>query len=543
VVKSNHKIIVFSLVIITLIFTPTNFDALIIPKVAIAFCVSMYFLPNLLVTIGKTYENLRIKRFIYLSLVWPLLHIFLIMFLSDAPLEQQIFGRTGRGFGFITYFAFLVFFIASVVFFSIKNINLIVTGLAISAFFSGMYAILQRHSLDIFAWDSRTNGIIGTLGNPNFQSAFSTAGYISLMVFASRFRIKSVLLVSFTIFTFYLVYICQATQGYLGISAAIVALLIIWFWHKNIILFSSLLFFASMSGFIAVLGVLNRGPLVYYLYKVSVQSRGDFFRSAFATANEFPLTGVGLDSFGDYYLKNRDLVAANHSFAELTDNAHNYFLEFAATGGYPLAFLYVILILISLYCFIYQFSKNKKFDKNIAALFCAWIVFQLQSFVSPGSISIMLWNFVICGAIIGVFLEKYKKPSLASNNNKISDFSTTGIFLALVGLLVVYPWYNTDRLFRIGLEQSNANTVMQQVNSYPRFVNKFRLVGVRLLESNLNPQALEVAKQSIAFNPNAISGWALVFYNPSATQGERDKAKTEILRLDPLNKDISLFKY
>lgn len=541
--KSNHKIIVLSLVLITLVFTPTNFDALIIPKVAIAFCVSMYFLPSLLVSISKTYENLRIKKLLYLFLVWPILHMFIIMFLSDAPFEQQIFGRTGRGFGLITYFSMLVFFITSVVSFSIKNIYYIVTGLATSAFFSGIYAIMQRHSLDIFTWDSRTNGIIGTLGNPNFQSAFSAAGYISLMVVALKFRVKPILFILSTIFTFYLIYICQATQGYLGFFAAIIVLFMVWFWHKNKILLSGLFLFATLGGLVAILGMVNRGPLAYYFYKVSVQSRGDFFRSAFTTANEFPLTGVGLDSFGDYYLKNRDQIAVNHIFAELTDNAHNYFLEFAATGGYPLAFLYLLLIFVSLYCFIYLISKNKNFDKNIAALFCAWIVFQLQSLVSPGSISIMLWNFVICGAVIGVFLEKYKKPNSIRNTKKISDFSLTGTFLVLVGLLIVFPWFNTDRLFRIGLEQNNANSVMQQVNSYPRFVNKFRLVGVRLLESNLNPQALEVAKQSIAFNPNAVSGWALVFYNPSATQVERDKAKAEILRLDPLNKEISLFKY
>jgi hypothetical protein len=418
-----------------------------------------------------------------------------------------------------------------------------VTGLAISTFFSGVYAIMQKNSLDIFAWDSRTNGIIGTLGNPNFQSAFSVAGYISLMVVASKFKIKPVLFILFTIFTFYLVYICQATQGYLGFSAAIIVIFIIWFWHKNKIILSGLFLIATLGGFVAILGTVNRGPLAYYFYKISVQSRGDFFRSAFTTANEFPLTGVGLDSFGDHYLRNRDLIAVNHTFGELTDNSHNYFLEFAATGGYPLAFLYLLLIFTSLYCFVYLISKNKNFDKNIAALFCAWIVFQLQSFVSPGSISIMLWNFVICGAIIGVFLEKYKKSNSTNNNKKTSNFSLVGAFLALLGLLIVYPWFNTDRLFRIGLEQKNANTVMQQVNSYPRFVNKFRLVGLRLLESNLSPQALEVAKQSIAFNHNAVSGWALVFYNPSATQAERDKAKAEILRLDPLNKEVSLFKY
>lgn len=540
---NNHRIIVFSAIIVTLIFTPTNFDALIIPKVAVALCVSMYLLPNLLVSVSKSYKNSRVKKVLFATFFGALLHMIIIVISSGAPLEQQIFGRTGRGFGLLAYFSFLVFLIGSVVYFSTKNINLIVVGLAIATFFSGTYAILQRHSLDIFAWDSRTNGIIGTLGNPNFQSSFSVAGYLSLMVFASKFKIRFILYLFFTTFTIYIVYICQATQGYLGLSATVIALLLIWFWHKNRKVFSGLLLITVLGGLVAILGMLNRGPLSYYLYKISVQSRGDFFRSAFTTANEYPLTGVGLDSFGDHYLRNRDAIAANHKFAELTDNAHNYFLEFAAIGGYPFAFFYLLLLFISFYCFINLITKNKNFDRSIAALFCAWVVIQLQSFVSPGSISIMLWNFLICGAVIGIFLEKHKDQVSINTSKKTSSFSIAGTFLALVGLLIVYPWFNTDRLFRIGLEQQNANMVMQQVNSYPRFVNKFRLVGLRLLESNLSPQALEVAKQSIAFNPNAVSGWALVFYNPSATQAERDKAKAEILRLDPLNKEILLFNY
>jgi hypothetical protein len=62
-----------------------------------------------------------------------------------------------------------------------------------------------------------------------------------------------------------------------------------------------------------------------------------------------------------------------------------------------------------------------------------------------------------------------------------------------------------------------------------------------LLKSNLPKQALEMGRSAVRFNPNAVSGWALIFVNPEAPLSERLKAKKEILRLDPLNMEV--FKY
>ena len=51
-------------------------------------------------------------------------------------------------------------------------------------------------------------------------------------------------------------------------------------------------------------------------------------------------------------------------------------------------------------------------------------------------------------------------------------------------------------------------------------------------------QALDLARSAVEFNPNSAILWALVLMNPSATFDERVKAKAEILKLDPLNKEV-----
>jgi hypothetical protein len=67
-------------------------------------------------------------------------------------------------------------------------------------------------------------------------------------------------------------------------------------------------------------------------------------------------------------------------------------------------------------------------------------------------------------------------------------------------------------------------------------------MGRALLDSKLPNQALDVARSAVDFNPNAISAWVLILINPAAPIEEREKARIQILRLDPFNKEIMDYK-
>jgi O-antigen ligase len=536
------KVVAYAAIVVTLIFTPVNFDALIIPKISIIFILALYILPLVLLNLKLFFKDLRLKILLVLSIL-ILIQMIVVIINSEAPFAQELYGRTGRGLGFITFFGLTIILLVVSISSKIESGKHIVFGIVVSGLLSSSYALLQRFSLDPFNWNSRTNGIIGTLGNPNFQSSFAAMVFVPTLVFFWYKKYRIFLIPVTATLLILALYFTQSTQGYIGLSVALLVFFLAFSWFRNKY-FS--LFLASIGVVVsvfAIAGMLNRGPLSYWLYKISVQSRGDFWRSAFAASNDNPFLGVGIDSFGDAYLTYRDQTAFNHSFAEITDNAHNYLLEYAVTGGYPLAILHLGIILLTLFSFYNLQTKLKSFNPQLTAIFCFWVVFLLQSLVSPGTVSLILWNYIVSGFIIGANIRYSSKAEKDTQNLKINLKSnvTFGMALAILGTFIAYPLFNSDRSLLKGLNSRNANLVITALNSFPQSSVKYNIFGQEILRSNLPDQALEVAREATKFNPNAVSAWGLIFSNPNATKAERIEARDQIIRLDPLNQEVFKF--
>ena len=523
--------------IVTLILTPViNGDSLIIPKMVFLFGIGMFILPQVIYKLKTNFQN-KLTLAITLTSLLFIFQMIAVMITSSAPWEQEFYGRSGRSLGFATYFALTLVLLSAMNSVNSNSIGTLNSGLAITCTITSLYSVVQFYGLDIFEWETKTNGIIGTLGNPNFQSSFAAMALLPTLVafWESRNRYISIIAFSVLIFT---IYISESTQGYIAGAASLLLFMLIYLWYKNRKLFFVLLLLGFASSVIAILGMLNKGPLSQYLYKISVQSRGEMWRTALATANSNPLFGVGLDSFGDWSLFYRDERAAN-GVAEYADNAHNFFLQFALTGGYTLALISSLFIIITLYSF-YKIQKQLNiFDKSFSAIFSSWVCFQLQALISPANISMLAWNFLISGVIIGYAIKiAWPEKNIKSNFNENSTFLRPfGYLCLMMGLVLVYPYFNADRIAFGTTKTGDALTAVKSAKMFPESSVRYQRIGLALYNSNLPELSLDVARSATIFNPNNLAGWFLILVNEKAPIEERRKAKNEVLRIDPYNKE------
>ena len=539
-VQSVYNVILIYSFLITILISPwTNKDSMIIPKLILILLCTLYLLPKIFLTVPEILKFKKLKLLLIISTL-IILQIIISAILSTAPFEQQFFGRTGRGLGIITYVSLTIVVFSTAVFVSIDKLKLLLFVMVLSCLISSSYALFQSFGIDFLQWDSKTNGVIGTLGNPNFQSSFAAMGLVPIAVYFWGLKYKWLGSTFFAALLGIVIIRTQSTQGYITAALSVFVFVIIFYWYKNRLI--SYLLFTSMAffGFVAILGMLNKGPLSYYLYKISVQSRGDFWRSAFHAANSHPIFGIGMDSFGDYYLKYRDVTAISHPWAEYTDNAHNFFLQYAVTSGYPMVILQLIIIILTFISFIQILRAQKTFNRFITTIFTVWLVFQTQSFISPGNLPMLFWNAIMTGTLIGlsILIKSSDEKIITQQSKLISKTRIQSYSLVVAGLLVMYPYFDTDRLQMQAMETGNGDLAISSATKYPESVLRYQVITRELLNSNLLPQALDVARSAVKFNPNSPNLWALIVINPLAPKDERLAAKARILSLDPLNKEV-----
>jgi hypothetical protein len=238
-------------------------------------------------------------------------------------------------------------------------------------------------------------------------------------------------------------------------------------------------------GFFALLGALQIGPLAQYIYKTSVSLRGQYWLAGWNTGENHPFTGVGMDSFGDWYRRSRDVHALELPGVNTVVNAaHNVPRDMFAFGGWPLLLSYLAVMGLAVAAAIRLTLRKKDFDPILAVLVTAWAGYQLQSIISINQIGLAVWGWLLSGLLIAYERVGRGEEATSSTESKRSGkhkspinqspfFVLAGTIGGIFGLVISLPPMISDASWRsaqlartsVAIEKSMSSGLYNLPNS------------------------------------------------------------------------------
>jgi hypothetical protein len=477
---------------------------------------------------------------------------------SESPITQNLYGSYGRNNGLFTYLFLSSIFVSVLVLRSSTNFELLIKSLLFSGVINIIYCLWVIMFGDFVGWSNPYGNILGTLGNPNFIGSFLGIFFTSYLAFAlskSSSRIMKYSLVAVLPITAFEIYDSQAIQGRVVavLGVGILGFLIIRSRFGNGATFAYLCL-GFIAGLFALLGALQIGPLTNYIYKTSVSLRGQYWLAGWNTGESHPITGVGMDSFGDWYRRSRDIHALELPGVNTVVNAaHNVPLDMFAFGGWPLLLTYILIMGFAALASVRLIIRKKTYDPILAVLVTAWVGYQVQSIISINQIGLAVWGWLLSGALIAYerstrseAIEPIQRSSQTSKKLQNQALQPQLFLIALtggvVGLLIALPPLTADAKWRSAqlartvpaLEASMEASYFNPQNS------TMYLTNIQTLEqSNLFSLSHKYALEAVKWNPETFDLWKILYLVRDSTVEEKAVALENMKRLDPLNPDVT----
>lgn len=479
---------------------------------------------------------------------------------SKSPLSQNIYGSYGRNNGLLCYVFLGIILLCYSSLRSQKSFDLLVKALILSGFVNLAYGGWVIGFGDFVGWYNPYRGILGTFGNPNFIGAFLGmffSVYIALAAgkqSSSKLRVSLVLVLPLTILE---ILKSNAIQGRVlaALGLGIVGFFVLRS-YSNRFWTGVYSIFTLVVGSTALAGALQHGPLVDYIYKTSVSLRGQYWLAAWNTGSTNPVTGVGMDSFGDWYRRSRDIRAITLPGVNTTVNtAHNVWMDMFAFGGWPLFLAYLFLLTFPLIAIVKVMRRNKDYNPTFVALTVGWVCYQVQSLISINQIGLAIWGWALSGALVGYEIFTRNDSEFAGGKSKnIGSTSrlnadrqqVLGVMAiaggAVIGLVVSLPPLTSDVKFRSSQIVRTLPALQETMDIAlfnPASTNKY-LINIQTLEaSNLFDVSHRYALIAVEWNPESFELWKALYYVKNSTPQEKSTALQNMIRLDPLNPDVT----
>ena len=480
---------------------------------------------------------------------------------SKSPLSQNLYGSYGRNNGLITYLFLALILFSALVLRQVDGFTLLVKALFFAGLVNVAYCLWVISFGDFIGWSNPYGNILGTLGNPDFIGAFLGMFFSAYLAYglgkesSKVFKYSMILVLPITAFE---IVDSHAIQG--RVIAVLGTGIVAFFFLRS--RFSSLYVagysaFSVIAGALAVGGALQIGPFTKYIYKTSVSLRGQYWLAGWNTGQSHPISGVGMDSFGDWYRRSRDahaLVLPGPN--TVVNTAHNVWMDMFAFGGWPLLLSYLSILVVTAITIVKVVFRQKEYDATFVALTTAWIGYQAQSIISINQIGLAIWGWVLSGALIAYEVttrETVQNPTSAhagqTKKPNQSNQQPLGVMVAtlcgLLGLLIALPPLTSDTKWRSAQLARTVPAIEQTMqSSYFNLQNSTKyLSNIQALESsNLFDLSHKYALQAVKWNPDAFELWKVLYLVKNSTTTEKAMALQNMKRLDPLNSDVTSIK-
>jgi O-antigen ligase len=473
--------------------------------------------------------------------------------ISQDPWESNFYGVSGRNTGLLTYLGLMAVFLGSIQLLHLSAINRVIKYFVLAGLFNVAYCLLSILGVELLPWNNIYDTILGTFGNPNFIGAF--LGIFGVVIFAYlissgidfKRRILSILVFVVT---------CIEIDKSNAIQGLVVLCLgmgfVFWFKVRSLttnkLIEVSYLVVISSAAIVAALGALQMGPLSKLIYKTSVSLRGEYWQAAWNMGLQNPFTGVGMDSYGSWYRRARDLQALKMPGADTTTNAaHNVFLDLFAYGGFPLLLSYLAILLFIARSAARILFRQREFDFVAVSIVSAWICYLTQALISINQIGIAIWGWIFGGLIIAYDriqqqntyspIETTEKKAKKINPRETSEAAvslamTLGMVIAL---LISIPPVVSDAKWKSALASGDGKQLESAALSWPQDPIRMNQAVKIFSDNKWDDTSKRISEVSITKFSESYISWFSYLQLPSISESERNRAKSELHRLDPNN--------
>jgi O-antigen ligase len=501
---------------------------------------------------------LESRHFLIVALIFILAGINAVLN-SSSPFSQNIYGSFGRNTGLVAYLVLLATAVAALTLRDGVSFRKLIYGLQLAGITNVLYCGWVLAFGDFLSWSNPYGNILGFFGNPNFVSSFLGIFIATVVAQIAAPKISLKLRLSggaISALAFYEIVDSNSIQGIVVTAGAlaIVGFFAIRSRFESFVFVSIYASLVSVVGLLAIMGALQKGPWTF-IYKTSVSLRGAYWNAGIEMGLDNPLTGVGMDSYGDWYRRTRSENAATvlPGPKVFTNAAHNVFIDFFAYGGFPLLLAYLGMLSLAAVAAFKVIRRSKSYDSVFVAMFTAWACYQVQSLISINQVGLAVWGWILTGALIAYERAtrvenvepdtgklRTRKGSSKQTPSIISPQLVAGLGI-VVGVLIAVPPLSADMKWRAALDSKDASKVMASLE--PGYLNpsnsqRYAQAVQLFASSNLMNQAREIALKATEYNPDFFDAWKILYFLSNTTEEEKALALENMKRLDPRNPDV-----